>query len=110
MLLCGKESGRGGGNESGEAKGLSWGFGHLQGIKIIDVSVLLSLPPWQQEKWMRIDMEQMHQLARPAGDLWGPRMKEGYGKSFSDLVFYKENAECREAVTAAIWLLLLPLM
>ena len=100
----------GGGNEHGEAKGLSWGFGHLQGIRIIDVSVLLSLPPWQQEKWMRTEMEQMHQLASPAGDLWGPRMKEGYGKSFSDLVFYKENAECREAVTAAIWPLLLPLM
>ena len=35
----------GGGNEHGEAKGLSWGFGHLRGIRIIDVSVLLSLPP-----------------------------------------------------------------
>ena len=55
-------------------------------------------------------MEQMHLLARPAGDLGGPWMKDGYGKSFSDLVFYKENAECREAVTAAIWPLLLPLM
>lgn len=68
-----------GGKVNREAKGLSWGFGHLQGIRIIDVSVLLSLPPWQQEKWMRTGTEQMYQLAKAASDLWGPQMKEGYG-------------------------------
>lgn len=94
-----------------EAKGLSWGFGYLQGIRIINVSVLLSLLPRQKEKWMRAEMEQMHRLARAAADLWGTQMKEGYGKPFSDLVFYEENAECREAAAAAaIWPLLLPLM
>ena len=71
----------GGGNVIREAKGLSWGFSHLQGIGIINVSVLLSLFPWQEEKWSRTEMEQMHCLASAAGDLWGPQMMGGWGES-----------------------------
>lgn len=37
--------GGGGGNVGSAAKGLPWGFGHLQGIRIINESVLLSLFP-----------------------------------------------------------------
>lgn len=37
--------GEGGGNVGSAAKGLPWGFGHLQGIRIINESVLLSLFP-----------------------------------------------------------------
>lgn len=44
VLLCSREGGRVG-NVIREAKGLSWGFGHLQGIRIINVRVLLSLFP-----------------------------------------------------------------
>lgn len=51
-------------------------------------------------------MEQMHRLARAAGGLWGAQTKGGCGKSFNDLIFYKENAECREPAIAAVWWLL----
>lgn len=44
MLLCSREGGRVG-NVIGEAKGLSWAFSHLQGIRIINVRLLLSLFP-----------------------------------------------------------------
>lgn len=43
---------------------------------------------------MRTEIEQMHRLARAAGDLWGPQMQGGWGEPLSDVVFYEENAEC----------------
>lgn len=54
-------------------------------------------------------MEQMHQLARAASGLWGTQKKGECGKSFTDFVFYKKNAECREPAIAAVRLPL-PLM
>lgn len=45
---------------------------------------------------------------KAAWGLWGTQMREGCGKSLSDLVFHEESAECGEPAPVAIWLL--PLM